>query len=45
MGSREVKFFLIKTTMQPEGSLSEVEGVRRMIIRQVTSTSLSDLFI
>ena len=31
--------------MQPEGSLSEVEAIRRKIIRQVTSTSLSDLLI
>jgi len=31
--------------MQPEGSLSEVEAIRRMIIRQVISTSLNDLFI
>jgi len=34
-----------KTTMQPEGSLSEVEAIRRKIIRQVISTSLNDLFI
>jgi len=31
--------------MQHEGALSEVEAIRRKIIRQVTSTSLSDLFI
>ena len=29
--------------MQPEGSLSEVEAIRRKIMRQVASTSLSDL--